>query len=261
MDKNKIFKELGFNEYETKIYLTLNKLKSATATQISQNSTVPRNKVYEVIDIMIKKGFIMELPIKPKQYKITSLDKLNELIEEKKQNVNILDSLTKNLIDNLKKENFQGKPDEKVWLIKGQKNIVEKIAYEMNNVQEESLSMFRNNAAIGSSYRNTKKAMEKGVKIKIIGCLNDKKSLEKLKPYLDLGIEFRIYNEEKFGDFGTRFTIFDKKKCRITIGKPEVEKKEDYITMWIESPSLVNLMRILFLMIWEQCEPIDKYTK
>ncbi len=260
MNINEIFQQLGFNEYETKIYITLNKLKSATATEISQNSTVPRNKVYEVIENMKEKGFIMELPIKPKKFKITNLEKLRDIIAKKEEKLKKLNNETDNLFDFLKEESLSSNSKEQMWVIKGQKNIVEKIAYEMTNMKEETLSVFRSNASIGTSFRNTKNAIERGVKIKMIGQVN-KKSLPKIQKYLDMGVEFRVYDEKKLGKHGTRFSVFDKKKCRITIGKPEVESSKDYITLWCESPSFASLMRMQFFTMWEQCEPIEEYLK
>lgn len=202
----------------------------------------------------------MELPVKPKKYRVASLDKLSDVVESEEKKVLDLKRETLDLIEHLKEESLYGKSSEKVWIIKGQNNIVNKITYEMNNLQEEGLSMFRNNAAIGSTYRNTKNAVDRGVKFKMIGCVNEK-SLAKIKPYLDMGIEFRVYNEKLLGPFGTRFTIFDGKKCRITIGKPEVLESSDYTTVWIESPSLVRMMRIMYMTIWNQCEKIEDYCR
>ena len=52
-------KKLGFNEYQAKIYTALVGLGVATASEISQASGVPPNKVYSVIDTLKKRGLVL----------------------------------------------------------------------------------------------------------------------------------------------------------------------------------------------------------
>lgn len=51
-------KTLGLTTYEALAYLTLNSLIKAKATQISEESTIPRSKVYDVLKNLQKKGYI-----------------------------------------------------------------------------------------------------------------------------------------------------------------------------------------------------------
>ncbi|MBN1329223.1 MAG: TrmB family transcriptional regulator [Candidatus Heimdallarchaeota archaeon] len=52
-------KKLGFNEYQAKIYTALVGLGVATASEISQASGVPPNKVYSVIDSLKSRGLVL----------------------------------------------------------------------------------------------------------------------------------------------------------------------------------------------------------
>ena len=52
-------KKLGFNEYQAKVYTALVGLGVATASEISQASGVPPNKVYSVIDTLKKRGLVL----------------------------------------------------------------------------------------------------------------------------------------------------------------------------------------------------------
>jgi len=260
MEIQETLRNIGFSEYEIKIYLCLNKLETATANEISKDSTVPRNKVYEIIENMVREGFVMELLTKPKKYRITSLDKLKENVETKKKELNILENETDKLVEKLKLLNWGSKEKDPLWIIKGQKNIVDKIAFEMNMVEHETLSVFRNNVDNGTALRNTRDAVNRGVKVRMIGCVNEK-NVNKIKRWIEIGVDFRVYNEELFGEHGTRFTIFDDKKCRITIGKPEIKEADDYITSWIESPSLVRYMKFMFYSMWDKCLSFEEYCR
>jgi sugar-specific transcriptional regulator TrmB len=52
-------KKFGFNVYQAKVYTALVGLGVATASEISQASEVPPNKVYSVLDSLKKKGYVL----------------------------------------------------------------------------------------------------------------------------------------------------------------------------------------------------------
>ena len=51
------FKELGFTEYEGKVYLSLLSNHPSSASNISNYSGVPHSRVYDVTRRLIKKGY------------------------------------------------------------------------------------------------------------------------------------------------------------------------------------------------------------
>lgn len=53
-----LLKELGFNEKEAKIYISLLKLGEATLKNIADNSLIPRTSLYTPVKTLIKKGVI-----------------------------------------------------------------------------------------------------------------------------------------------------------------------------------------------------------
>ncbi len=93
-----------------------------------------------------------------------------------------------------------------------------------------------------------KKAIKKGVEVKMIGIINDE-TKEKVLEWKKIGCKIKAYNE-KFGQYPLRFTIFDNKEARITIGKPEISDPKDYITIWTKSKPLINTLRAQFMNMW-----------
>jgi sugar-specific transcriptional regulator TrmB len=61
--------ELGFSEYEAKIYLVLLRQNPATGYEISKASGVPTSKIYQNLERLKKKGFIFGTEDKPEQAK------------------------------------------------------------------------------------------------------------------------------------------------------------------------------------------------
>ena len=60
-------------------------------------------------------------------------------------------------------------------------------------------------------------------------------------------IKFYPNDEQK----SVRFSTFDGKVCRVTIGKPEISKEENYLSIWMESPAFASLLKDQFLEMWK----------
>ncbi|HLV44954.1 MAG TPA: helix-turn-helix domain-containing protein, partial [Aggregatilineales bacterium] len=60
MDLQNALTELGFTEYEAKVYLALVADYPATGYQISKKSGVPRSMVYETLSRLSARGAVME---------------------------------------------------------------------------------------------------------------------------------------------------------------------------------------------------------
>ena len=54
----KALREIGLTEYETIAYLVLVKAGELTANDVSTSTTIPYSKVYTVLDILEKKGWV-----------------------------------------------------------------------------------------------------------------------------------------------------------------------------------------------------------
>ncbi len=63
MQINQIFKNLGFSENETKIYLAALETGLTSAQNIADKAELKRTTVYSVLDALIKKNIIFRLDI------------------------------------------------------------------------------------------------------------------------------------------------------------------------------------------------------
>ena len=63
-----VLKNLGLNSYERQIYAVLLKYGSATSSQITELTTVPRARTYDVMTSLEAKGYTKMLPTKPKKF-------------------------------------------------------------------------------------------------------------------------------------------------------------------------------------------------
>ena len=67
------FTELGLSLYQADVFLALEQLGTSTAKEISDASDVPRQKVYEALDALIKIDLVNKKLSKPTKYRAKSL--------------------------------------------------------------------------------------------------------------------------------------------------------------------------------------------
>ncbi len=126
-----LLKNFNFTESETKVYISLLKNGSGTGYEISKNSSVPRSKVYNILEMLIDKGcVIVSKQTNPLNY---SAVPINEFIENIKFNVQDNLSAVKEELKSYK----QTMDLESLWYIKGYKNIFNKCKHIINKAKHE----------------------------------------------------------------------------------------------------------------------------
>ncbi|MDP3966557.1 MAG: helix-turn-helix domain-containing protein [archaeon] len=244
MEKIGFFKSLGLAEYESKVLLGLIRLSPVSVKELSEVSRVPQNKIYSILRRFISLGILSELP--DKKYNLINLKSfIDKKISEKKENL-------KNIIQTSKEiKNLGG--DEEVFfqLIRGQNATMDKIAELNKNSKREVLGVQRSWKVWGEGLRVMNKIIKNKVKVRLIGEI-DGKTKNKAIEWKNVGCKIRAYNK-KFGENPLRFTIFDNRIARITIGKPEIKDPRDYITLITTSESFIAILRKQFLEMWEEC--------
>ncbi|OGJ20413.1 hypothetical protein A3K73_00170 [Candidatus Pacearchaeota archaeon RBG_13_36_9] len=247
MDRCDFFKNLGFSEYESKLISSLVKLKTADVKEISLDSNVPRNKLYAIMRKFEEEGLISLVSIEPKKYKLINFDSyIKDKIKEKEDNLKELKEASKSL------DNTDVEGQFVFSLIKGQKAIMNKLVELNKNARKEILGVQRNWKYWGEGVREMGKSVKRGVNVRLIGVINSE-TLNRAEEWKKAGCKIKVYNQ-KLGKYPLRFSVFDRKYARITIGKPEIKESKDYITILTDSKPLVNMLRNQFLQMWKECE-------
>lgn len=66
-------KGIGMSEYESKVYLTLICINSASPRELHETTNIPRGRVYETLTNLEKKGFIISNRQSPVRYRIADI--------------------------------------------------------------------------------------------------------------------------------------------------------------------------------------------
>ena len=248
MDRIDFLKSLDFTEYESKAISSLLSLGIATPKQISLNSGVPQNKLYPLIKKLEKESLLSLVPAETKKYKLLNFKtNISKRISDKESRLKEIKSLSKE-IEQIEEPNNEAL----ISIVKSQEAIMEKLSEQNNKVKHEILGVQRNWKVWAGGLREMEKSIKSGVKVKLIGVINDE-TLPRAKEWKSLGCKIRKFNN-KFGQFPLRFTIFDNKEARLTIGKPEIQDPKDYITIWTKSKPLIVMLRKQFMEMWDSSE-------
>lgn len=95
MDINKSLQQLGLNQKEAQIYLSLLQLGNASVLSIAKQSSIKRPTVYEILESLKNQGLVFENLIgKKKFWQAQAPDKLEEMMQNKLERIkNILPEL------------------------------------------------------------------------------------------------------------------------------------------------------------------------
>jgi len=245
MDKKELLRSIGFTEYEISTIISLIKLKIVTTKEISFDSGVPQNKLYNILKKFENLNILSTIPAATKKFKLINLKSyIDKRIKEKESKLKRIKKSASEF------EDIDDIEDFVFSLIKGQKAIMNKLAENTPKVKKEILAVQRSWKLWGEGIQSMKDCIERGVEVKMIGMI-EKHNEKKVSEWKKIGCKIKKYNQ-KFGEYPLRFTIFDNKEARITIGKPEISDPKDYITIWTKSKPLINTLRSQFMEMWKE---------
>lgn len=70
------FKQLGLTDYQSRVLYALLVKKSCTIAEIGSVSSVPNTRVYDVVNQLLERSFIMKIHDKPKTYRVRNVSQV-----------------------------------------------------------------------------------------------------------------------------------------------------------------------------------------
>ncbi|GAA0240318.1 TrmB family transcriptional regulator [Haladaptatus pallidirubidus] len=126
--------QLGLSKYEALVFCALQPIEKATASEIANNSDVPRSQVYGAAEGLEELGLVDVQQSSPQQFRAVGLDEARahlqaQLEREQDRAFNALSSLQQQPID-------ETETQEDIWTIKGQKTISDRVAQLISNANQ-----------------------------------------------------------------------------------------------------------------------------
>ncbi len=235
MDALTSLQKLGFSETESKVYLTLLKLKEASAVSLSKESELHRRTIYDNLNILLRKGLVSQVEKNSIHlYVATDPKNLQIFLEEKKH---ILENIMPQLNKEFKEKNEN--PLISVFIgIQGAKSII-----------EDALTSKKDACWVGGGYffgdtlKFSKKFIEqkfKKMNLKIIQAETNKTN--EIKKFVKKE-NLRILPKEFVSKTG--YLIYGNKTAIGIIGKNEIT------TILIENEDCAKTFKNYFDMLWK----------
>lgn len=125
---------LGLSKYEALVFCALQPIEKATASEIANNSDVPRSQVYGAAEGLEDSGLVDVQQSSPQQFRAVGLDEARahlqaQLEREQDRAFDALSSLQQQPID-------EAETQEDIWTIKGQKTISDRVAQLISSANQ-----------------------------------------------------------------------------------------------------------------------------
>ena len=182
---------LGLTENEAKAYVGLVSLGEATAREIHELTDVPRAKIYEILKVLAKKGFLEVRQGTPTYFRAVDPEQVIGKIKEEFLNCAI------EALDQLTELSYEIPKTSPVWCIQSEWGIKNRIREILSGVKEE-LIIFSSSPKFFQDFEAELKKLEKTCRLTLI--VSDP---EKFK---SLPFEFRETTRE-FSEFINNIVI------------------------------------------------------
>lgn len=242
--------EFGLTDYEIRSYTSLLEIGPATASELSESSSVPYSKIYEVLGSLEKKGWIEMEHGRPSKYYPKPPSVAMEITRSQMEN-----SLRTNqelimgeLQPIYERKGVRERPD--IWIVRGNFNVLAKIRETVEHVQKEVLASV---PSIPDSVAEmlspiVRSVAERGVKIRIMTMRGTAtEAMLKLMRFCEIRSR-----EQMFGGG----IIVDGREVILLLGQ---EEEAVSLAIWSDHIGLAGLAKNYFEFLWE--DSADERTK
>lgn len=195
---------IGLNNSEIKVYFALLELESSTVGPIIDKAVVPDSKIYLILRKLKEKGLV-SIVIKNniKHFQALNPKNLTRILEEKSREIEIQkQELENNIIPQieLRRKLTQDKQEAIVYeSLNGLKSAFLYLLDTLQKGEEYQVLMFGEDlgskTSVGFFREHHKRRMNKGIKVRLISELKNKKAIQKGHPFI---VEFTRYTKQKF---------------------------------------------------------------
>ena len=250
-------KDFGLNSYESKLWVALLSRGVSTAGELSDISSVPRSRAYDVLESLEKKGFIVVKVGKPIKYLAVNpsevVDRVKKKVVEEADERNKILSELKNsdVLEELSTLHTEGvklvDPTDRSGAFRGRDKVYEHLQFLIKNAKSNVILMTSKSGAerkYEALSPALKKAAKAGVDIKVVLPQNVPKEV------VDNYSSFAQVKQMK--NIDTRFCIVDNKDMLMFLTDDLKVHKSYDSAVWIEAAQFVSYFNSIFLNEWKK---------
>jgi sugar-specific transcriptional regulator TrmB len=262
-------KAIGLNKYQRNLWAALLSRGASTAGELSDISSVPRSRCYDVLQSLAEWGFVITQPGKPMKYVAVppteaferAKKKVNEEAKELTENIerirksDIVKELEKIHRDALKVI----QPEDMTGTLKGNYAMLQQFE-TMFKKARKSIKFITTEEGLGELVENhmtlVKRAADAGVAIKIAAPINKQTSeaARMLAKYAQLrNIEAVEHIEKLYG----RFMIVDGEEFVMGLTDDSKTHPTQGVAFWTQSQHAASrFLEPMFELVWQHSKPL-----
>lgn len=260
-------KGIGLNLYERRLWVALLARGTSSAGELSEIANVPRSRVYDVLQGLADKGFVVVQTGKPIRYvamaPIESLERVKKKMEEdfRETQDRIDDLKTSPLIKELNELFSSGmkmtSPEDMTGSLKGKYSFNQQLDTMFRDANKH-INIITTTEGLNELYNNhyeaLKKAKERGVKIKIATSGTEKAS-EAIKSIS--GVAEIRHVDEKESDISGRFVVVDDKQLVLALTDTKRVHATQEMAVWSKSEHAAgDVLSPLFDLVWNHSKSV-----
>lgn len=240
---------LGLNNYESKVYITLNKIITGTAREIGESAEVPRPRVYSILQKLVKRGFVDVKEGKPLKFTVVPphdafkkhRNWMNQTLDQAESDLNII------------YESHIPSFPAPIWVINGPEKIIKK-EMEIISRAEDSIMIlagFMFEDEIPLLKENLSKIKKKGVKVRINArspLLVGKSPIDLQEELKDLSVDIKVATMPYI-----KMVARDRKEMMVSFSRTSEESiiPESAVAIWNHYEEFVNILSGVFEPMWQ----------
>ncbi len=251
--------DVGLNAYESRAYLVLIGHSRFKALEVAGRAHIPRQKIYEVLDSLIEKGFVRVVQGKAKQFSAVEprlaleghLARKREAFDREWQERRRLATLLSGDLSTVFADGNQGRgPLDYLRIVADTRQIAEEYRRLLAQSQQEYLEFARPPYAVDPVGEPIiGQLIEKGRKCRLLfdsRALEDEEEQRQLEHLRKVGADVRVATE-----LPLKLALFDKQCGMISLDDPVVSHPQ-ITALVFEHKSLASAMRSLFDDFWKR---------
>jgi len=233
-----ILKDLNLTEYESRALVTLFKFSELDAPSISRNSEIPKTRIYDVLNKLKDKGFVLEVYKSPKTFKVLNPNEIfKNLLSVKQKDFTNLSNKVDDILLTTNWNTELSNPQEKILQVDNLKDYNRFLAQEFQSAQKEIFAFTHLDERIDSLKGITG---NKNLNVKIL--TKPMTMVHKLPK--NFSVQENNHSMDAF--------IIDKKKIIMALNNLETPKKAYHLTVLENNSSLVNALLNHFDEYWKK---------
>ncbi|RBI63646.1 TrmB family transcriptional regulator [halophilic archaeon] len=184
-----LLQQLGLKEYEAKCFVVLSRLPKGTAKQISDQSDVPRTRVYDATRVLEARGLVEVQHSSPQYFRAVSIE---EAIGTLRQQYESRFDELQDAVEGLEQSTTDDSDTvHEVWSLSGSDAIANRTQQLIGEADDEVVLILGTDAVLGEDlYESLDDAADRGVSL-IVGTLADS-----VREEIDRRLEAKVFLSE-----------------------------------------------------------------